>query len=111
MRFLSAQLIAYLEDGLWLRNAEHANAMAVRLAEGLPALAGVRLVQRVQANELFVEMPEHLIAALLAEGFEFYRWAAPVGVSGPVVRLVTSFCTTAADVDSLIEAATGYADV
>jgi Threonine aldolase len=35
MRFLSAQLDAYLEGGLWLRNAGHANAMANRLAEGL----------------------------------------------------------------------------
>lgn len=105
MRFLSAQLIAYLEDELWLRNARHANAMAARLAAGLAAVSGVRLVQKAQANELFVEMPDRLIEALLAEGFEFYRWAAPAGVKGSVVRLVTSFCTTERDVDTLVEAA------
>jgi len=32
MRFLSAQLEAYLADDLWLANARHANAMAARLA-------------------------------------------------------------------------------
>ncbi|WP_158922898.1 low specificity L-threonine aldolase [Acidisphaera sp. S103] len=104
MRFLSAQLIAYLEDGLWLRNARHANAMAARLAAGLTALSGIQLVQPVQANELFVVMPEAMIATLLAEGFEFHRWPAPAGVSGSVVRLVTAFCTTAADVDALLAA-------
>jgi threonine aldolase len=105
MRFLSAQLIAYLEDDLWLRNARHANAMAARLAAGLATVPGVRLVQKAQANELFVEMPDRLIDVLLADGFEFYRWAAPAGVTGSVVRLVTSFCTTEHDVDALVEAA------
>lgn len=105
MRFLSAQLVAYLEDRLWLRNARHANAMATRLGAGLAAVPGVRLVQKAQANELFVEMPERLIEALLADGFEFYRWAAPAGVTGSVVRLVTSFCTTEQDVDTLVAAA------
>src|SRR5690348_4964185 len=38
MRFLSAQLEAYLAGDLWLRNAGHANRMAARLAEGLATL-------------------------------------------------------------------------
>lgn len=105
MRFLSAQLVAYLEDGLWLRNAHHANRMASRLGAGLAALPGVRLVQKAQANELFVEMPGRLIDALLADGFEFYRWPAPEGVTGSVVRLVTSFCMTEQDVDTFLAAA------
>lgn len=104
MRFISAQLIACLEDGLWLRNARHANAMAARLAAGLASLSGVQLVQPVQANEVFVEMPETVIPALLADGFEFHGWPAPSGASGPVIRLVTSFHTAAADVDTLIAA-------
>ncbi len=105
MRFLSAQLTAYLQDGLWLRNARHANAMATRLAEGLARLPGIRLAQPVEANELFVAMPDPVIEALLAEGFEFYRWTAPAGESGPVIRLVTAFCTLAEDVDGLLAAA------
>jgi threonine aldolase len=105
MRFLSTQLTAYLQHGVWLRNARHANAMAARLAAGLASIPDVRLVQAVQANEVFVAMPDELIQALLSEGFEFYRWAAPAGVSGPVVRLVTSFCTAPADVDALVATA------
>jgi threonine aldolase len=109
MRFLSAQLIAYLQDGLWLRNARHANAMAARLAAGLDVLPGLRLVQPVQANELFVAMPDRVIDALLAEGFEFYRWPVPANLSLPVIRLVTSFCTTAADVEAFVAAASRHA--
>ncbi len=105
MRFLSAQLVAYLEDGLWLRNAAHANAMAARLAEGLAAIPGVRLVQAPQANELFAAMPDRMIDGLLAEGFEFYRWAPPEGETGPVIRLVTAFCTPAEDVDAFLAVA------
>jgi threonine aldolase len=105
MRFLSAQLVAYLTDDLWLHNARHANALAARLAIGLTAIPGVRLVQQAQANELFVEMPDRLIESLLANGFEFYRWATPPGVTGPAVRLVTSFCTTEQNVDTLVDAA------
>lgn len=109
MRFLSVQLVAYLEGNLWLRNARQANAMAARLAAGLALLPGIRLVQPVEANELFVSMSDDLIKALLTDGFEFYRWAVPLGDSGPVVRLVTAFCTTAADVDEFVAAARGHA--
>jgi threonine aldolase len=109
MRFLSAQLVAYLEGDLWLRNAQQANAMAARLAAGLALLPGIRLAQPVEANEVFVSMSDNVIKALLTDGFEFHRWAAPLGESGPVVRLVTAFCTTAADVDEFVAAARGYA--
>ncbi len=63
-RFLSAQLLAYLQSGLWLDNARQANAMAERMARGLQAVAGARLLHPVQANELFVELPEATVAAL-----------------------------------------------
>jgi threonine aldolase len=102
MRFLSAQLHAFLENDLWLRNARHANAMASALAEGLSAVPGVRLMQRVQSNELFVAMPDELIEALLADGAVFYRWIDMPGEPNPVVRLVTSFATTRADVETFI---------
>ncbi len=110
MRFLSAQLLAYLDDDLWLRNARHANAMAQRLAAGLAAIAGVRLAQPVEANELFVVMPAALIAGLRAAGFRFYDWPAPPGVGGLVVRLVTSYDVTAAAVDALLATARRVSD-
>ena len=105
MRYLSAQLVAYLEGGLWLRHASHANAMAAALAHGLAALPGIRLMQPVQANELFVAMPETLIALLQAEGAMFYRWIALPGELLPVIRLVTSFRTSIEEVDRLLSLA------
>ena len=104
-RFLSAQLVAMLEDGLWLRHAVHANGMAERLALGLSPLPGLRLVQAVEANELFLAMPETMIGSLRAQGFKFHQWLAPSDSDGPVVRLVTSFATTIEDVDDFLQAA------
>ncbi|MEU5397147.1 threonine aldolase family protein [Streptomyces tibetensis] len=100
MRFQSAQLDAYLTDGLWLRNAAHANTMAARLGNGLKALPGADLLHAVEANILFCRLPQPVIDRLLAEGFTFYhdRW-----VPG-VCRFVTSFSTTERDVDTLLEA-------
>jgi threonine aldolase len=102
MRYISAQLCAYLEDGLWLRNANHANRAATRLAEGLATIPGVRLLQPVQANELFVALPEARIAALEAGGAHFYRWIEVAGEPLPVIRLVTSFVTTDREVESFL---------
>jgi threonine aldolase len=106
MRYLSCQLLAYLEDDLWLRNARHANAMASRLAEGLSKVPGVRLVQTVQANEIFVALPERQIGTLERAGFHFYRWPLCVVEEGSAaIRLVTSYATTSADVDDLLHEA------
>ena len=98
MRFLSAQMTAYLRDDLWLGNARQANAMAGLLAKGLSAMPGVRLVQPVEANELFVALPDAAIDALQAEGAVFYRWIDVPGEAMPVIRLVTSFRTSADEV-------------
>lgn len=105
LRFISAQLLAGLQDGLWLRLAAQANRAAGRLSSGLAAVPGVRLIQTVEANEIFAAFPPGLIAALTDAGFGFHDWPAPPGVEGEVVRLVTSYATTDADVDALLEAA------
>ena len=105
LRFLSAQLNAYLKNGLWLENARHANAMAEKMAQGLKTVAGARLMHPVQANELFVELPEETTAALEMQGFGFYRWPLNTAQAGITVRLVTCFATSSADVDEFIAAA------
>ena len=104
LRFVSAQLVAYLRNDLWLNNARHANAMAARMAKGLKGMAAVRLLRQVDANELFLEVPERIAAGLEAQGFHFYRWQYLVAESGVTIRLVTSFATTAADVDEFLAA-------
>jgi threonine aldolase len=100
MRFISAQLEAYVRDSLWLRNATHANAMSQRLADGLASIEGVELVYPVEANEIFVTIPEEAIVALQNAGFGFYRWARP---HPNTIRLVTAFNTRQEDVEAFIE--------
>lgn len=99
MRFISAQLEAYVQDGLWLRLAAHANAMAARLAAGLGALPDVRLLHPVEANEIFAAMPKPMIEGLLSSGFGLYDRG------GGEVRLVTAFNNTADQIDAFVAAA------
>jgi threonine aldolase len=108
MRFLSAQLLAYLDQGLWLDNARHANAMATKMASGLKSVAGARLLHPVEANELFVALPEATVVTLEKLGFHFYRWPLSEIESGVAIRLVTSYATSSAEVDEFIGAAQRY---
>lgn len=102
MRFLSAQLEAYIEDSLWLKHAVHANQMAARLAEGLTSLAEVTLCYPVEANEVFVTLPQSVIEGLFADGFQFYRWD---GEQSTTIRLVTAFNTREKDIQAFLDAA------
>ncbi len=97
MRFLAAQFLALLEDDRYLHLARHANAMAGRLASGIEGLDAVRLTQRVEANGVFVALPERLRLALQAE-FRFELWDE----TKDEVRWMTSWATTEADVDHFV---------
>lgn len=90
MRYVSAQLEAYLTDDLWLRLAAAANRRARTLADGLAACPGAELLHPVQSNEIFMRLPDALAEGLRSRGFEFHPWPH----TGPgVYRLVTSFAT------------------
>jgi threonine aldolase len=104
LRFVSAQLLAYFENGLWLGNARHANAMASTLAQGLRNVSGAALLQSVDANEVFVAMPEAIVAELERQGFGFYRWPLSAAPTGVAIRLVTSYATPRAHVDEFLAA-------
>ena len=98
MRFASAQIMAYVEDDLWLRLARQANSAAARISAQIDGLRGLRLVAPVQANELFVEMPESALAGLDKAGFLFHR-------RGPTVaRFVCRWDTTKAECAALCAA-------
>ncbi len=103
MRYLSAQLEAYLEDDLWRRNAEHANALATRLGDGLASLSGFRLECPVEANLVFVWMPDAAAEALATAGCRFHVMAAHGGEQ--MVRLVASISSEDGDVETLLAAA------
>lgn len=110
MRFLSAQLVAYLSDDLWLANARRANAAAAALADGLRAIEGARILQQVDANELFVALPERVVAALESAAFSFYRWPVAGLDAGVAIRLVTSYATEPGDVSDFLTAARAAAE-
>ena len=76
--------------------------MAARLALGLQQVAGARLLQEVQANEIFLALPEKIVAALEKAGFGFYRWPLSPASDGVPIRLVTSYATVSAEVDDFI---------
>ncbi|GAA0950310.1 low specificity L-threonine aldolase [Actinocorallia libanotica] len=101
MRFVSAQLLALLEDDLWLRNARHANAMAARLADGVRGLPGLEITRPVQANAVFAVLPAD-VTERLQKRFRFYTWDQHTGE----VRWMTAFDTTEEDVDVFAAAIT-----
>lgn len=103
-RFVAAQYEAYLENGNWLKTAGHANAMAKRLADGIAA-SGARLGWQPGANEVFALVPKTAIARLRAAGAMFHPWSADevlVGADEEMVRLVTSWATSADEVEQFL---------
>jgi len=95
MRFQSAQLEAYLTDGLWLRLASSANEAMARLALGLAKLE-VELELLPVANMAFARTDPAVLDRVEAAGVLFYRMAPDT------IRLVTSFQTTEEDVDEVL---------
>ena len=98
-RYLAAQLDAWLEDGLWLDLAHHANRMAARLAEGLAAKPGITQRHPVEANIMFPTWPAGTHNRLQAAGAVYYPEDTP-GTEG--ARLVTSWATTGKEIDSFL---------
>ncbi|MFF7066191.1 beta-eliminating lyase-related protein [Pseudomonas sp. NPDC008258] len=106
MRFLSAPWVGLLEDGAWLRHGNHANHCAQLLASLVSDLPGVELMFPVEANGVFLQMPEHAIEALRGVGWRFYTF---IGSGG--ARFMCSWDTEeervrelAADIRSIITA-------
>jgi threonine aldolase len=103
MRFISAQLEAYVSDDLWLKNARHANDMAQKLAAGLAALPGADLFAPVEGNQVFVTLPPALTAVLHQAGIQCHTW------EGDTVRFVASFNTSQDAVEEVIDIAGRHA--
>ncbi|MGK2909103.1 MAG: threonine aldolase family protein [Sphingobium sp.] len=93
-RYLAAQLLAMIEDDLWLDNARAANAAAAIIGKA----AGARCLHPVEANEIFIRVTAEEAAALRAQGFDFYDWGQGAA------RLVTSWHHSAEDVQPLADA-------
>ncbi len=97
MRFLAAPWIAMLEGGRWLAHAAHANAMALRLSDGLARVPGTALIAPTQANGVFVDLPRRTIEGLRERGWRFYVFVGETGC-----RFMCAWDTRAEDVDRLV---------
>lgn len=96
-RFQAAQLLAMIEEDVWLANGRAANAAAAQLASA----AAARLLHPVEANELFLKMHPGEVTRLRAQGFDFYDWGE---AGSDEIRLVTAWDTPSAHVAALAEA-------
>jgi threonine aldolase len=93
-RYLAAQMVGYLEDGLWLDCARRANAMAAALAETLRG-AGAQILHPVDANMIFARIAPSHAQALRDSGAVFHPW--PSDGEG-AYRFVMSWATTAEEI-------------
>ena len=98
MRFVSAQLDAYISNDVWLRNAKHANKMGKKLSDGLKDHSDINLAYPTEANEVFATFPRNKIDHLNSEGYQINEdeW------DGKAVRLVAAWNTQDTDVDHLL---------
>ena len=99
MRFASAQLIAYVENGLWLEMARASNAH--RGAHRRRAARHSRprgCWRRSRRTRFFSNCRAATMDALEADGFQFYRR------SRTLARFVCRFDTTEAEADALAAA-------
>ena len=98
MRFVSAQLDAYLSNEVWLKNAKHANAMGKKLSQGLQLNKNIKLAYPTDANEVFVKIPKNIIDQFNSHGYKINdeEW------ENKAVRLVTAWNTDPSDVESFL---------
>jgi threonine aldolase len=101
-------MLAYATDGLWLEMAQAANAAAARLAAGLRAVPGARILHEPAGNLIYAELPRAAHARAFAAGAVYYLYPGDTALTGdpwtPVkCRLVCDWSKTeAGDVDALI---------
>jgi threonine aldolase len=93
MRFIAAQFEALLTNDLWRRSAEHANRMALLLEREIKRIPEVRVVWKVEANGVFVQIPREAIEKIKQHYF-FYMWIEEESI----VRWMCSFDTTEDDI-------------
>jgi threonine aldolase len=96
-RYVSAQLLAYVRNGVWRRNAARANGLARQVG----AAAGSALLYPVEANEVFLKLGDAGKKQLRDAGFEFHPWG---GEASGDTRFVVSWDQPESDVAALCKA-------
>ncbi len=98
MRYIAVQFDRYLYEGLWHKNATHANAMAQLLAQHLSAYNQLEITQKVTGNGVFVRMPQELIP-IMQHSYFFHIWNEQTHE----VRLMCSWDTTKEDIEGFVK--------
>jgi len=106
-RYLSAQMLAYLTDGLWLDLAGKANAAAKKLSNGILSLEGATLVHPTDANAVFASWNRASHRRAMEAGAKYYFWGSEGNLDGPddgleSARLVCSWCTADAEIEQFL---------
>ena len=99
MRFVSAQLDAYISNDVWLKNAKQANEMGKKLSDGLVKHNSIKLAYSTQSNEVFAKFPREMIEHLNSLGYKMNEDE----LDGQAVRLVAAWNTQNSDVESFLE--------
>ncbi len=88
-RYISAQFLALLTDGLWLENARRANEAARFLAQEISKIPGIKITREVESNAVFVEIPAQALPEVMETNY-FYIWDD----ARSEARLMASYDTT-----------------
>jgi threonine aldolase len=98
MRYIAAQFIPYLREGIWLENARRSNAAAQMLYDEMNSVKGIEITQKVESNAIFFILPRR-VTDRLRERYFFYDWDE----SRNEMRLVCSWDTTEEDIRQFSE--------
>ncbi len=91
-RFLAAQLIAFIEDGVWEQSAGHSHQMMSLLCQKLEAISGVEIPAYPESNMVYVRFSRDQIKRLQAAKIDGYIYETGL------MRLCTSWATSEADI-------------
>jgi threonine aldolase len=106
MRYVSAQLLAYIENDRWLDMATHANDQTAKFAKAVENHADAELEYPVDANEAFVRWTKEGFEDLQSQGIEFQMWPGRDDLG----RFVFGYSTSDEEVESLITGLQGNKD-
>jgi threonine aldolase len=110
-RYLSAQMLGYLKDDLWLTSAETSNAQAAKLADGLRSIPSAEMVFEPEVNMIFARLPRATHKRLRAAGARYAMYEGPLddgpGDEGLMMRLVCDWSITDAEIAEFLEIARG----
>jgi threonine aldolase len=104
MRYVSAQLLAYIEDGRWLKMATHANRQAAKIAEVIENHAEAALEYPIDANEIFVRWTREGFEHLQSQGIQFQLWPG----RDDLARFVFAHSTSDEEIEKLVMSLTNF---